>query len=189
MFELSAASAIFILIAVVLQKRLSNNPVRLFRSTVTETAANTFTTVEIDLPVQVVGANRIHGTEFMWIDFYSGNPSNEEGQNNQTRVQITKDPEQATIDQAEENFLWGRQKAANNEFDTTGSSVAVWDEPKQQVVADTDGRGTLLAESIIHHAIQGTGNASADISRAIGHGYIVSLTGGDAIQLLLEEDD
>ncbi len=187
-YELNA-TLLFIMLAVVLQNRLSNNPVRLFRSSVLETAANTFTTNPIDLPISIVGVNRIHAVEMMWLDWFLGNPSNEEGQNNQTEAQITKDPETAIIQKDDENFLWGRQKAANNEFDTSGSSVAVWEEPRQQVLADTAGRGTLLAESIMHHNIFGTGNSAADRSTVIGHGYIVALSGGDAIQLLLEEDD
>jgi len=189
MFELNAAAAFFIVIAVVLQKRLSNNPVRLFRNRVVESAANTFTTKEIDLPISIVGVNRIHAVEMMWVDWFLGNPSNEEGQNNQTQAQVTKDPESVLIDKDDENFLWGRQKAANNEFDTSGSSVAVHAEPMQYETADRAGRGTLLAESIIHHNIAGVGNAAADVSTVIGHGYIVQLSGGDAIQLLLEEDD
>jgi len=187
-YELTAA-ALLILIAVIFQSRLSNNPVRLFRNRVVESAPNTFTTKEIDLPISIVGVNRIHAVEVMWLDIFLGNPSNEEGQNNQTQMQITKDPESILIDKDDENFLWGRQKAANNEFDTSGSSVAVHSEPMQYVTADLAGRGTLLAESIIHHNIAGVGNAAADVSTAIGHGYIVTLSGGDAIQLLLEEDD
>lgn len=178
-----------IVIALILGTRLSSNPVRLFRNRVVETAANTFTTKQIDLPISIVGVNRIHAVEIMWLDLFLGNPSNEEGQNNQTQMQITKDPESILIPKDDENFLWGRQKAANNEFDTSGSSVATHEEPMQYVTADTDGKGTLLAESIIHHSLAGVGNAAADVSTAIGHGYIIALSGSDAIQLLLEEDD
>ncbi len=178
-----------ILLAALLQTRLSSNPVRIFRSTVTETAANTFTTKQIDLPISVIGTNTIHGIEMQWLDWFLTNPSNEEGEDNNIKAQIVKDPETAIIGRAEENFLWGREKSANNEFTTSGQSVVTYDEPKQQVLADNRGRGTLLADSKIHHALEGTGNLAADTSEVIGHGYIVRLTGGDAIQLLLEEDD
>ncbi len=189
MFYELTATAILIFVSILLQTRLSNNPVRLFRSSVIESAANTFTTKEIDLPISVVGVNRIHAVEIMWLDWFLGNPANEQDQANQTRAQITKDPETTLLVQDDENFLWGRVKSVNNDFLTSGQSVAVFTEPEQQVHSDTAGRGTLLAESIIHHNIQGAGNAQPDRSTAIGHGYIVQLSGGDAIQLLLEEDD
>lgn len=186
-YELNAI-AIFILLAVLLQTRLSSNPVRIFRSSVSETAPNTFNTKAIDLPISIIGVNRIHAVEMQWLDWFLGNPSNEEGQNNQTRAQITKDPVLTIINQAEENFLWGRIKTANNQG-SAGQSVFKGEEPMQQVLADNRGRGTLNADSIIHHSIEGVGNAGSDTSTVIGHGYIVQLSGGDAIQLLLEEDD
>lgn len=187
-YELNAI-AILILLAVILQTRLSSNPVRIFRSSVSEASPNSFATKAIDLPISVIGVNRIHAVEMQWLDWFLGNPSNEEGQNNQTRAQITKDPETSIINQAEENFLWGRIKTANNEFTTSGSSVFKGEEPRQQVLADNRGRGTLNADSIIHHSLEGVGNSGSDTSTVIGHGYIVQLSGGDAIQLLLEEDD
>lgn len=183
------AIVIFLFLALVLGQRLSSNPVRLFRSTVTESAPNTFTTEPINLPISIVGVNRIHAVEVSWLDWFLGNPSNEEGQNNRTQAQIVKDPESILIDNGDENMLWGTQKAANNEFTTSGSAVATFTDPHHYQTADNEGKGTLLAESIIHHNIAGVGNSAADTSTVIGHGYIVALSGGDAIQLLLEEDD
>ncbi len=183
------ASAVLILLAVLLQTRLSSNPVRLFRSSVTESAVGTFTTKSIDLPISVIGTNVIHGVEMQWLDWYMTNPSNEESQNNFIQAQITKDPETAIIGRAEENSLWQREQNANNEFTTSGSSVLNGKSYERYDVADNRGRGTLLADSIIHHAIDSAGNATVETSEVIGHGYIVRLTGGDAIQLLLEEDD
>ncbi len=189
MYELNFVPVVLVILAMLLQTRLSSNPVRLFRSGITETGANTFTTKSIDLPISVIGTNTIHGVEMQWLDWYLTNPANEDDQSNSILAQITKDPETAIIERQQENFLWGREKNANNNFTTSGSSVYQGLSHKRVETADFRGRGTLLADSIIHHAIEGIGNPSTERSEVIGHGYIVRLTGGDAIQLLLEEDD
>ncbi len=183
------ASAVLIFLAILLQTRLSSNPVRLFRSGVTETAANTFTPVVIDLPISVIGVNTIHAVEMQWLDWYLTNPANEDDQSNSVQAQITKDPETAIIERQEENSLWQREQNANNNFTTSGAAVYHGDSYRRYDTADYRGRGTLLADTRIHHAIAGIGNPGTERSEVIGHGYIVRLTGGDAIQLLLEEDD
>ncbi len=172
--------------------RLHTNPIVIFRSSVTETAANTFTQVAIELPVAILGAGnaKFQAVEFMHADVHMTNPSIEAGQSNNVQSQITRGLETALLNRANEGLILERDKSINStEVTAVGEMVVRDDGWRRKEIAARDGKGMLIAERTIHHGIKGVGNASAEKTTWIMYGYLVSLTPDEIVAFFLEADD
>jgi len=170
-------------------KRLTEHPFRV-RFTVTETAANTFTRVDIPLPVAALsGGDKAQAIELMAIFSVVDEPDHEDDQFNRTQFEVTKDAvanQPAVINN--QNFIYGRNISFRSQLTVSGKSSELFELTKYQDMTDHDGMGELILERTIHAAMVGTGNAAAKAAAGWLLCHLVELDTSDVISAVLESD-
>jgi len=167
-------------------RRLTDKPYNVFKSQVTETAANAYTEDDIQLPIAVVGSTRFQAIELcrVFSDHHSG-PDDEAGQNNTVESGVRGRSGTAAIDYNDEDLFWNRKTKID---DLTAVGSIIWDGIKNEDMTDGDGNGIVIAERTIHHFIDGSGNAVVKTATVRGLGHLIELTSAEVIGAVLIAD-
>jgi len=171
-------------------RRLTEKPFPI-RSGVSETGANTFTQVTIHLPIApVLGKGKLQAVELMTVWSEMDQPDPEADQNNRVTLQLTKDSQTVATLLNNSQTLWKRRLDMRQVGARTAEATAFLAKESVRIddVTDRDGNGIIIAESAIHLAIIGVGNAAAKSGVIVGYAHLVELDSDDAITLLLEAD-
>lgn len=155
-------------------KRLTENPI-LIRFTVTESAANTYTQVDIPLPLAQVGHGKVQAFELMKIHSRLGDPSPEAGQDNSQTGQIVRRSETAPITHEDDSLVYLRTASVHGETGAAGEMSVTLQQDKTDDLTDGDGNGIILAERTIHAGTRGSGNGAAGYFQGWLMGHIVEL--------------
>jgi len=156
------------------------------RARVTESSANTFTEVVINLPIApVLGKGKLQAIEIMKVMSELTPPDSEDGQANLARAQVTKDSQSGVVNINNSQSLWARHIQVDNS--AINGSYGI-ERTQYDDVTDGDGGGIIVAESVIHLGVVGTGNGAAGACSIVMFCHLVELDADDAITLLLEAD-
>ncbi len=173
-------------------KRLTEKPIRVGFA-VTESAANTFTTVTIALPsipsVAVTrGDVKTLGIEVMDITTELDIPDEESGQNNLTIFEIVKGSVPTAMREIDNQQTIYRRKLANRE--TAAAAGEIFnpsdENTRQRDMTDHDGNGELVADDEIHASIQGGGNAGVKSCRGFLLYHLVEMSASEAVFEMIE---
>lgn len=168
-------------------RRITEKPFPI-RAVVVESGANTFTEVDITLPIApVLGRGQLQAIELMTLTYELDPADPEAGQDNAVSLQLTKDSQIAALDISSEQVIWKQKRTTRVvEVSAVGEIIQQIDEISTEDLTDRDGNGRIIAEQTIHLGIVGAGNAGAKAGRIFGQAHLVSLDADDAIVLLLE---
>ncbi len=168
--------------------RLTANPYVL-NVQITESGANTFTTVPIRIPfAPVIGRGKFIAIEIGRIISDASEGSIEINQNNRVRMQITRDLQTAFQNFASEQVIWERNtNFLQQQPAVEGLAIMVYDRIKNDDLT-VDGKGVVYLEKEIHLAIQGIGNADATNGGVRIYIHLLSMTRDEVKQRLLERD-
>jgi len=169
-------------------KRITDRVFQL-KSDVTESAANTYTQNDIELPVAVLGANRIQAIEVMRsLAYFKNIPGIENGQSNALVSQWVRDPQTALLDSDSDQVIWETGLVNENDVSGTdgGAAVQLTNPVMQDVAIEGDGR--LVLERTIHHAVRGSGNASVKRVIHLLECHLVEISPAEITTLLFLDD-
>jgi len=179
-------------VSVSMTTRLTESPLRV-GFTVTESAANTFTTSTIALPsVPSVAVTRgdvkTLGIEIMDITSELDQPEEEAGQNNLVQFEIVKGSAPTAMLQADDQRTIYRRKRANRDTEVTavGQIFQLSEDTVPRDMTDHDGNGEIVADNEIHASIVGTGNVG--VKKCIGYilYHLVELDANEAVFEMIE---
>lgn len=173
--------------------RLTEKPIRIGFS-VTESAANTFTTATVPLPAIpslaiTRGDVKGLGVEIMKIVNQVGTPDLESGQNNQILCSLRKGATPGAIGAIQDNTqIYRRQLLFQSEQTTAvGDDSQAPDLIVHEDLTDGDGNGELVLDNEIHASIQGIGNANAKAWSGYMLCHLVEFTPNEVVLELLEQ--
>jgi len=175
--------ALLSFIAIVLAVRITERPVKM-RWSVTESAANTFTEVEINLPVAIIGADKIQALELMAIVSNVEPPDSEDGQRNTVSCQLTRDSQSASLALTNDQVIWDRTINGDNSA-INGSHIFELD--KRDVIVNEED-GEIILERSIFMNVKGSGNAQTITSQGWLWVHIVELDGAEVATQLFVDD-
>jgi len=164
-------------------RRLTDYPLKLAFEIV-ESAANTFTQVEIDTPVgQLTSSGKVQAMECMSVDYDLQSPSREDDMDNFTEAQLARSSQTGAIEYNDPDRLWAQQKETNT---TVGSeNVIVQKGFERDRLDDNDGAGTIFYGGTMFGGILGVGNASARFCDGAVNYHLIELDAIDVVQALL----
>ncbi len=164
--------------------RLTEYPLRLAFEIV-ESAANTFTQVEIDTPVgQLTSGGKVQAMEVMAVIYDLQSPSQEASQDNFTQAQLANSSQTAMAGQNDPDSLWTQQKETS--LDAAGAkSIDVSKTFLRDEIADASGIGQLFYSGTMFGAILGVGNASARFCDGYVLYHLAQIDAEDVVQALL----
>ena len=165
-------------------QRLTDYPLKLSFEIV-ESAANTFTQVEIDTPVgQILSGNKVQAMECLAVIYDLQSPSQEASQGNFSTAQLTNASQVAIIDSDDPDMLWQQVKEAA--LDAAGAkSINVEKGIERDEVGEIGGAGVLFYAGTMFGAIQGSGNASARFCDGYVLYHLAEIEARDVVQALL----
>lgn len=181
------------MLAAILVVRLTEKPIRIGFS-ITEDAANQFTTVAINMPavgtvnLRTRGAATAIGFEIMKVRTNLLHADQEPGQQNRVQYGISKGAAPTAV-QVPNNqlMIWGRDRRTLSE-DATGIEHKIdaeddfWDD-----LTDGDGNGEVISDGEIHAWVAGTGNAAAKQFDGYLLGHLIELDTEEAIFEMIEQ--
>jgi len=167
------------LLAMLLAVRVTEKPFKISVS-VTESAANTYTQVELALP-SLATPSIVQGIEVMKIISRLLPPSIEPGQDNNTRMQLVKDTRTALANFADTEVIWERSLQLVSEDAAAIENNYIVENVKFDDLTDGDGNGIILAENSIFLAIFGTGNAAASNGQVQIIAHLVHMSAEEVI--------
>jgi len=178
----------------IMLKRITEKPFRVGFNVV-ETAANTFTDQDIELPVAVItqgqGQATIQAIEVMKIIYEINEPSPEAGQNNNVLFSLTRDAV-TTIPALDSDNTIDRVFLRSNIVEVTAVGEIVSNRGESQVprdLTDGDGNGQIVLERRIHANILGSGNSAAKRGQGYMLCHLIELDAAEAIvQSFLDND-
>jgi len=167
-------------------KRLTEHPFRI-RFEVTESAANTFTRIDIALPIAALtGGDKAQAIELMGVTSIINPPTLETGQANSINFEVTKDAiASQPTGRGGENYIDGRL-VQNAHIGVDGSWIFEFFEKHD--MTDYDGNGEIIFERTIHAALLGTGNVGALSVAGWLTCHLVELDTSDVVAAILESD-
>lgn len=176
-------------IGVLLFTRLTEMPFRI-RFTLLESAANTFTEVELTLPFVGItgGAAGAQAIEVMKVFWQLPAPDVETGQLNRVDMHISKDTETSILAFGSEGCIDFVANQNHNLLTTSGGNAQIWRQVEIHDLTDGDGTGQLIAERTIFAAIDGTGNPSAKQGSGYLLCHLVKLDSNELAAQLLSDD-
>lgn len=184
---------IMALVGAVMLKRISEKPIRVGFAVV-ESAANTFTTVAVNLPivnitVQTRGGVSAQAVEIMKVRSEIQSPDLEDDQQNLIQGEISKGAAPTAFAAVGgQSSIFKRQVRAFDIFTTSGAAGYIQEETITDDLTDGDGNGEIVADPEIHVSVQGTGNPSAKAFRGYMLLHIVELGPDEAILELVEQN-
>jgi hypothetical protein len=167
-------------------KRITEKPIRK-RFNVVESAANTYTELELSLPVAVL-ESKVQGVEIMKIFPDTSAPDLEDSQSNVVECALLKDSDTAIPDYDDKNVIY-RTKRENQHIKTTSGGAAQLTEDQRDVdLTDGDGNGEIFMERSVYAAIKGTGNAAAKRFQGYFLYHLVEMDGDEvAVQAFADD--
>jgi len=170
-----------LIVAIAMAARLTENPFRV-RFIVTETGANTYTEIDITLPVAVVAGGKAQAIELMKVVSELEHPSIEPGQENDAIVQIVADSQAAAQNYGNNDLIWRRKWLEQHE-DATGIEQRATSQNTTDYddLTDGDGRGEIIFERTIHIGVVGTGNAEAMTAQGYMLVHLVQLEAEEVV--------
>lgn len=181
--HLTMAALLLLPALLVMAVRITENPFRV-RFAVTESAANTYTEVDLVLPVQAV-KGQVQAIELMKVVVNTSGPDAEDGQTNSSTVQVVRDSQSAEIGYANENLIHLRKPTFDNSAinGTSDREGVTFDD-----LTDGDGNGEILLERTIHVGMISVGNAAAKSATGYLLCHLVELDGNEvAVQLFVDD--
>ncbi len=184
------ASVVGLLLAV----RLTEKPLRIGFS-VTETAANAFTTVAINMPTipsiaLARGSDDVMtiGAEIMSVRTEIRYPDVETGQANTVTYELVKGPTPTAFLGLNDQRVIDRQLLRAQTIATAAGETLLLDKEVTAPVdmSDHDGNGEIVADNEIHASIQGGGNANVRSVNGYLLYHVVQLSGNEALFELIE---
>jgi len=181
----------------VLAVRITVNPVRQGFS-VTESAANTFTTAPIELPgvtsVQVRtsgGVDKVIGSEIMGIVDEMDVPSIEAGQNNAIQAQIVEGAAPTGLLTINNNLTLHHRNIESRGLQVTAVGLQwMWQESVlYHDLTDHDGNGIIVVDPEIHVSINGSGNAEGKVYRGKLIYHLVQIDSDELIAQILSRQN
>jgi len=175
------------MLGLLLSVRLTEHPFKI-RASLAESSANTFTTLEVAMPIApvVVGASKgreakLQAIEIVKIASKVDSPSLEDDQSNTFRVHLTDSSQTAMIQMNDEDFVWGRDSQIIDILTTSGATSVHVEQVKFDDMTDGDGSGLIYTKRSIHLAVAGTGNASVRTAFVEIWAHLIELTGSEVI--------
>lgn len=183
---------IFILavIGALMFQRLTEMPFRV-RFTLLESAANTYTEVELTLPFVGItgGRSGAQAIELMKVFWQIPAPDGEVGQLNRVDMAIHKDTETGILAFGSEGCIDFAANQNHNVLSGTDGMVSqLWRQVEIHDLTDGDGHGQLIAERSVFAAIDGTGNPSAKQGSGYMLCHLVKLDSDELAAQLLSDD-
>jgi len=181
------------MLAALLVVRLTEKPIRIAFN-LDESAANTFTTVAINMPsVGNVNLRRGQtttiGFEVMKVKSTLLGADQEPGQQNRVQYELVKGAAPtAPLGGNNQRTIWERDRRYLSE-DATGiehtnnAENSFWDD-----LTDGDGNGEVVADNEIHALILGTGNAATKQMRGYLLGHLIELDAQEAVFEMIEQN-
>lgn len=168
-------------------KRITENPFRI-RYNVQESAANTYTQTELNLPVTVVG-DAVQAIELMAVVESTQLPDIESGQNNNTVVQIVRDSQSDNLTFDNDQLIYQRtRRAVVTTVTAVGEIFDNGDDNATLDMTDHDGNGQIIMERTMFVGINSTGNANVKRSTGYMLAHLVELSAKEvAIQMFLDD--
>jgi len=190
MLEIILTLVVSILFGVLTITRLHEKPILLRLPRLTETASNSYTERQDDVPVRSAGRGKIQALELMKVHYFMGIPSIEPGESNNTIFHISTETKAAVTNVAEdEDILLFDQVGVRSE-DATAIELNVTSlqgEVLSDDLTDGDGNGQLWFSRDMFVGVQGIGNASARTIDVWFLYYLVEVDGEDIIQQILND--
>jgi len=165
--------------------RITTIPVKQ-RFEVVESGANTFTQVDISLPLAVISGNRIQAIEILQVVSDPQPPDSEDAQFNEVIIQLTRDSQTAEIHLNNDDLIWKRVITIDNS--AINGSFLVETIKYDSLVPPGDDRGEIVLERTIHISTVGVGNAGAKTTRGYFNYHIVNLSAEEVVIQLFVDD-
>lgn len=176
------------LLGTVLATRITTNPFRI-RYTVTESAANTYTAISIELPVAALARGKVQALEMMgWVNDVEP-PDNESAQENSVVHGITRDLDTAERTLANDNEIYKRSRHNESIQAAAGETQSLAEDVEWNDVTDHDGNGEVVMERTIHAYVVGTGNAAAKGTSGYLLAHLVELDAEEVVVQAFVEND
>ncbi len=169
-------------------RRLTENPFRI-RFTVTESAANTYTEQELNLPVAITSGGKAQAIEVMKVVSELPALVPEPGQTNNFALVIVKDSKSSLIDYKDDDTIYRRRQ---HQVSEDAAAIEQGQSPAEQTMiadlTDGDGNGEILLERTIHAGVKGTGNPAALAANGYILAHLIELSGEEAaIQAFVDD--
>lgn len=162
-------------------RRITEKPFRI-RFVITESAANTYTETELNLPVApILTRGKIQALEWMKMITDLDQPDLESGQENTAQFILSKDTRTAISGLQTDDILFRRQVLNQDLLTTSGRGSAVHEHLRIDDMTDGDGNGELIVERSIFAAVQGAGNAATITASGYLLVHLVELDAEDAV--------
>lgn len=168
-------------------RRLTENPFRI-RWEVTETAANTYTEVDITLPVAVIAGGKAQAVELMKMVAIIEEPSIEPGQSNSASGVLTRDSQTGLINYSSPDLIARHSLKYVGEDAAGVEQSAFWNQTFVYDLTDGDGRGEVIYERTIHAGVLGVGNSQAMTFQGYALVHLVELESDEvAVQAFVDD--
>ncbi len=169
-------------------KRITDRPARL-RFLINESAANTYTEEDIELPVAVLSSNRIQAIEIVGAVIDLDTPDLETDQENMTTLQLVRDSQSGLIAYDDDDLIFRQRKFLEARVSTNGGQTIFDVKPSYVNLAEHKEDGELVMERTIHIGIMGTGNAGAKQASGYFDYHLVELGAAEVVTELFLDDD
>jgi len=174
-------------------KRLSEKPIRIGFA-ITESGANTFTTVAFNLPalspvvLRTTDITAI-GVEVMKVITEMNMPDPEANQNNNTTFEIVKGQAPTALLGKNNQRVIARRKiqARGIEVTAVGEIHHIHETHAEYDMTDGDGNGELVVDGEIHLSVQGAGNSAAGKSEGYLLVHLLEVDSKEAIFEMIEQ--
>lgn len=160
----------------------------------TETAPNTYSEFDIQLPVAILAGGRLQGIELMKIRYEISEPDLESGQSNETAVQLVRDSKLNTglIGHTDDDLIWKKRITNRSDTQTQGQAALQIVQPQEDrftFMNEGTEIGQFIVERTIHMGIKGSGNVGTKGTQGFLYYHLVELTASEVIVQLALDDD
>lgn len=169
--------------------RLHDKPIKLRQGVLTETAANTYTERQDDVPVRSAGRGKIQALEIMKSAWRVSIPSLEPGESNTVNFHVSSETKGGITQTADDEDIFLAEEVgvrSEEAADVTLSAINFATEI-QFDHSDGDGNGQLWFSRDLFLGVAGVGNAGARSVRGFFLYYLVEVDGDDIIQQILNQ--
>jgi len=180
------------MIAALLVVRLTEKPIRVHFN-LSESAANTFTTIPINLPsVGTVNLSRgkrtAIGVEIMKVKTTLLTADQEPGQQNRVQYELVKGAAPtAPLGVFNGLTIWERDRRSLSEDATSVNHQITQENSFWDDLTDGDGNGEIVSDAEIHASVLGTGNAATKQIRGYMLLHLVELDSDEALFEMIEQ--
>lgn len=167
--------------------RITRNPFRV-RYSITETAANTYTQVEIRLPVVALAKGKAQAIELMGVMDQVFQPDVESNQDNATEAGLRRDSGTAAGGYGSQDIIHNRVLREHHAQGAAGETGSGMEETKYTPYHDGDGNGEILFDQSVFAWVVGTGNAAAKNTNGFMQCHLVELDADEVVTQVLADD-